>query len=54
MPDPRRRRLEIRDVVHVYEGKTTLVRIVAGFLRPTSGVVLWDGASVAGPSPARG
>ena len=83
MPDPRRRRLEIRDVVHVYEGKTatraldgvsldvheneflaivgpvgsgktTLVRIVAGFLRPTSGVVLWDGAPVNGPSPERG
>lgn len=83
MPDPRRRRLEIRDVVHIYEGKmgtraldgvsldvheneflaivgpvgsgkTTLVRIVAGFLTPSSGVVLWDGAPVAGPSRERG
>jgi ABC-type nitrate/sulfonate/bicarbonate transport system ATPase subunit len=83
MPDLRRRRLEMRDVVHVYEGKTetralegvsldvweneflaivgpvgsgktTLVRIVAGFLRPSSGVVLWDGAPVAGPSLERG
>ncbi len=83
MPDPRRRRLEIRDVVHVYEGKmetraldgvsldvfeneflaivgpvgsgkTTLVRIVAGFLTPSSGTVRWDGAPVAGPSSERG
>ncbi len=83
MPDARRRRLEIRDVVHVYEGKTatraldgvnldvfeneflaivgpvgsgktTLVRIVAGFLTPSSGTVRWDGASVMGPSPERG
>lgn len=83
MPDPRRRRLEIRDVVHVYEGKmetraldgvsldvfenefltivgpvgsgkTTLVRIVAGFLTPSSGTVRWDGAPVMGPSPERG
>ena len=83
MPDPRRRRLEIRDVVHVYEGKTatraldgvsldvfeneflaivgpvgsgktTLVRIVAGFLTPSSGTVRWDGAPVTGPSSERG
>ena len=83
MPDPRRRRLEIRDVTHVYEGKTatraldgvsldvheneflaivgpvgsgktTLVRIVAGFLTPSSGTVRWDGVPVMGPSPERG
>ncbi|MFZ1057682.1 MAG: ABC transporter ATP-binding protein [Candidatus Rokuibacteriota bacterium] len=83
MPDARRRRLEIRDVVHVYEGKmatraldgvsldvfeneflaivgpvgsgkTTLVRIVAGFLTPSRGLVRWDGAPVTGPSSERG
>ena len=35
-------------------GKTTLVRIVAGFLAPQRGTVLCDGRPVAGPSPARG
>ncbi|HME91074.1 MAG TPA: ABC transporter ATP-binding protein [Myxococcaceae bacterium] len=35
-------------------GKTTLLRIFAGFLRPTQGSVRCDGASVDGPSPQRG
>ena len=35
-------------------GKTTFLRIVAGFLRPSRGRVRCDGAPVAGPSPARG
>jgi NitT/TauT family transport system ATP-binding protein len=35
-------------------GKTTLLRLIAGFLRPGEGRVLVDGAPVASPSPARG
>src|SRR5712671_2992425 len=35
-------------------GKTTLLRILAGFLRPTKGAVRCDGANVDGPSPQRG
>ena len=35
-------------------GKTTFVRIVAGFLPPTRGTALCDGRPVAGPSPERG
>jgi len=35
-------------------GKTTLLRLIAGFLRPGEGRVLVDGAPVARPSPARG
>jgi ABC-type nitrate/sulfonate/bicarbonate transport system ATPase subunit len=35
-------------------GKTTLLRIFAGFLRPTEGSVRCDGAEVDGPNPRRG
>ena len=35
-------------------GKTTLVRILAGFLRATEGSARCDGASIDGPSPQRG
>jgi NitT/TauT family transport system ATP-binding protein len=35
-------------------GKTTLLRMLAGFLRPTSGVVRRDGAAVEGTNPEIG
>ena len=35
-------------------GKTTLLRIFAGFLRPASGTVRCDGAAIDGPGPQRG
>ncbi|OZG57615.1 ABC transporter ATP-binding protein [Bifidobacterium tissieri] len=35
-------------------GKTTLLRMLAGFDQPTEGEILIDGRSVSGPSPERG
>ncbi len=35
-------------------GKTTLLRIFAGFLKPTTGVVRCDGATIEGPSWQKG
>lgn len=35
-------------------GKTTLLRSVAGLLRPSRGTILCDGTPVVGPSPQRG
>ena len=35
-------------------GKTTLLRIFAGFLRPSSGSVRCDGSPIEGPGPERG
>jgi NitT/TauT family transport system ATP-binding protein len=35
-------------------GKTTMMNLVAGFAKPTSGAVLLDGRTVAAPGPDRG
>jgi len=34
-------------------GKSTLLNVVAGFLEPTSGRVLWDGRDMAGTAPGK-
>ena len=35
-------------------GKSTLLRIIAGLLRPTAGVIELDGEPISGPSPRVG
>ena len=35
-------------------GKTTLLKLIAGFLEPSSGTARFDGETIAGPSPERG
>jgi nitrate/nitrite transport system ATP-binding protein len=35
-------------------GKTTLLNLVAGLLKPTAGMLLCDGREIAGPGPERG